>query len=197
MRNRALIFAMAAMLAVFFVHSNALAQASPRKAPQWDISEWMNSSGLQLDQLRGKVVVIDFFQMWCPGCKKFSIPLMNHWENQVFTKELVSGKLVFVSIHTVFEGHGYQTPKRLRRFIKEKGITHPVGVDRHIAGRRIPETMRRYNTGGTPEMAFIDKQGNIRFQKFGFFEPSYGETLIRTMLDETVKAEPARATTLQ
>lgn len=184
MRNRHGIVVLLAILATMFANLPLTAASGPRKAPQWDISEWMNSSGLQLDQLRGKVVVIDFFQMWCPGCNKFSIPLMNYWENEVFTKELVSGKLVFVSIHTVFEGHGYQTPKRLRRFIKEKGITHPVGVDRHIAGRRVPETMRRYNTGGTPEMAFIDKQGNIRFQKFGFFEPSYGETLIRTMLDE-------------
>lgn len=193
MRYRAPVIVLAAMLAAFIFNSAALAQARPKIAPQWDISEWLNSSGLRLEQLRGKVVVIDFFQMWCPGCNKFSIPLMNHWENNVFTRELVSGKLVFVSIHTVFEGHGFQTPKRLRKFIKEKGITHPVGIDRHADGQRIPETMRRYNTMGTPEMAFIDKQGNIRFQKFGFFEPEYGEALIRQMLDEPVKAEPARA----
>ena len=184
MRNRLFIIVLFAMITTMFGTVRLTAEAGPRKAPQWEISEWMNSSGLQLDQLRGKVVVIDFFQMWCPGCNKFSIPLMNYWENQVFTKELLSGKLVFVSIHTVFEGHGYQTPKRLKRFIREKGITHPVGVDSHIEGRRIPETMRRYNTGGTPEMAFIDKQGNIRFQKFGFFEPDHGEALIRMMLDE-------------
>ena len=195
MRSRLLMFVLVTAFATIFANPPVTADAGARKAPQWDISEWINSSGLQLDQLRGKVVVIDFFQMWCPGCNKFSIPLMDHWENQVFTKEMVSGKLVFVSIHTVFEGHGYQTPKRLKRFLKEKGITHPVGVDRHIAGRRIPETMRRYNTGGTPEMAFIDKQGNIRFQKFGFFEPDHGEALIRMMLAEPVKAEPARATT--
>lgn len=197
MRNRLFIFVLLATLATIFVNAPLPAQAGPRKAPQWDISEWLNSPGLELSQLRGKVVIVEFFQMWCPGCNKFSIPLIEHWKNTVFAREIDSGKLVIVSIHTVFEGHGYQTPKRLKRFLKEKGITHPVGVDRHADGQRIPETMRRYNTGGTPEMAFIDKQGNIRFQKFGFFEPDHGEALVRQMLNEPLKAEPARATTTQ
>lgn len=175
----------AALLAVFFVAVSGpyTAQAEGKKAPEWEISEWINSSGLTLADLRGKVVVIDFFQLWCPGCNSFSIPLMHHWE-QVFSSEAAAGKIQFVSIHTVFEGHSYQRPERLRRFIKEKQITHPVGVDRHIDGQRLPETMRRYKTGGTPEMAIIDKEGKIRFQKFGYFEPSFGEALIRQLLAE-------------
>jgi len=168
----------------FFAASDAFAQAKPHMAPRWDITEWLNSPGLELDDLRGKVVVIEFFQLWCPGCNKFSIPLMEYWEKQVFSKEVEEKRLAFVSIHTVFEGHQYQSPKRLRRFIKEKGITHPVGIDRHAEGQRVPETMKRYNTMGTPEMALIDKKGRIRFQRFGYFEPAYGEALIRKMLDE-------------
>ena len=179
------------LLAFSLVFSLTSAQATPRKAPDWEISEWINGPGPTLDELRGKVVVIDFFQLWCPGCKSFSIPLMEHWEKTVFTKEVAEGRLVFVSIHTVFEGHAYQTPKRLRRFVKEKGITHPVGVARHLADRRVPETMARYKTMGTPEMAIIGKQGNIRFQRFGFFEPAQGERLIRTLLEEPPAAEPA------
>ena len=154
-----------------------------RKAPEWAISEWINSPGLTLADLRGKVVVIDFFQLWCPGCNKFSIPLMHHWEG-IFEQERKDGKIAFVSIHTVFEGHSYQRPKRLRAFVEEKNITHPVGVDRHADGRRLPITMERYRTRGTPEMAIIDQQGNIRFQQFGYFEPDHGERLIRTLLAE-------------
>ena len=173
--------------------NGVLAQQKTKPAPQWDISEWINSSGTNIDQLRGKVVVIDFFQLWCPGCKKFSIPLVEYWEKKVFPKEIAEGRLVFVSIHTVFEGHRYQTPERLRKFIKEKGITHPVGIDRHADGKRVPETMERYQTLGTPEMAIIDKQGQVRFQRFGYFEPDYGEALIRMLLDEALKPEPASA----
>lgn len=188
MRRHALVLFLITGLLAIFTTSGAFAQVKPLKAPRWDISEWLNSPALELDDLKGKVVVIEFFQLWCPGCNKFSIPLIEHWEKQIFSKEIEEGRLVFVSIHTVFEGHGYQSPKRLRRFIKEKGITHPVGIDRHVDGQRLPETMKRYNTMGTPEMAFIDKKGRIRFQRFGFFEPSYGEALIRTMLDEAQNA---------
>lgn len=179
-----------AIVSVSVAAGAALAQERGKKAPEWEISEWINSEPLSVEKLRGKVIVIDFFQLWCPGCNAFSIPLMNHWE-KVFEKEVSDGRLVFVSIHTVFEGHGYQSPKRLHRFLKEKEIHHPVGIDRHIGGNRIPETMRRYNTGGTPEMAIIGKHGHIRFQKLGYFEPEYGEALIRYLLEEQDTPEKA------
>ena len=190
-RALTLVYFLIAALTAAIVASSVIAAPSVKKAPQWDISEWINSEPINLSDLKGQVVVIDFFQLWCPGCKSFSIPLMDHWEKKVFKKEAAEGRIAFVSIHTVFEGHNFQTPKRLRRFLKEKAIEHPVGIDRHIDGRRIPETMRRYKTMGTPEMAIIDKNGNLRFQRFGYFEPAFGENLIRTLLEE--QSEPERA----
>ena len=183
----AIFFSAALMLAI----STPNTQAAPgKKAPEWEISEWINSEPLSLSGMKGKVIVIDFFQLWCPGCNSFSIPLMHHWE-QVFEKEAHEGRIAFVSIHTVFEGHSFQTPKRLHRFLKKKGINHAVGIDRHIDGKRLPETMRRYNTMGTPEMAIIDKHGVIRLQRFGFFEPTFGEGLIRSLLEEQYAPEKA------
>ena len=133
-----------------------------RPAPQWDILEWINGDGGNVDKLRGKVIIIDFFQLWCPGCNKFSGPLMQYWQ-QKFARDVDQGSLKFIKIHTVFEGHNYQTVKRLKNYIREKGITIAVGVDRHRGERRVPETMARYNTRGTPEMVIIDKDGMIRF----------------------------------
>ncbi len=158
------------------------AMAAARKAPQWEISEWINGDGGNIDTLKGKVIVIDFFQLWCPGCNKFSGPLMKYWQ-QKFAAEMEKERLVQVKIHTVFEGHSYQTVKRLKSYVKEKEITVPVGVDRHIDGQRLPETMRRYNTRGTPEMAIIDGDGMIRFQEFGYFEPAKGEAVIMEALN--------------
>jgi len=89
-----------------------------------------------------------------------------------------------LSIHTVFEGHDYQTTPRLRKFLKERDIRRLVGVDRHKRSKEIPETMRRYRTRGTPEMAIIDKHGNIRFQHFGGFNPEPVEKYIHKLLDE-------------
>lgn len=164
----------------------ARAQAVGRKAPQWDISEWINGDGGNVDQLKGRVIIIDFFQLWCPGCNKFSGPLMTFWQKR-FADDIAAGRLSLVKIHTVFEGHGYQTVKKLKSYVKEKGITLPVGVDRHIKGQRLPVTMKRYETRGTPEMAIIDREGIIRLQEFGYFEPEPAEALITTLMG------PARA----
>lgn len=152
-------------------------------APEWRISEWLNSDGTTLEALRGKVVVIDFFQLWCPGCNKFSVPLMARWEKH-YAEQAAAGEIAFISIHTVFEGHEYQTPDRLRDYVKKKGITHPVGIDLHLPGEEIPETMRAFRTRGTPEMAIIDRGGMLRFQRFGGFDPALGEKLIDRLLEE-------------
>lgn len=172
---------------MFFLAHHPLA-AKPRKAPEWLISEWINGPGGTLSELRGKVVIVEFFQLWCPGCNRFSIPLMKKW-TKTFKSEVATGDLKVLSIHTVFEGHDYQTPKRLRSFVKEKGIHHLVGIDQHEKGERIPETMKRYRTRGTPEMAIIDKTGYIRLQKFGGFDPSPVERFIKHLLSEPSVAD--------
>ncbi len=178
------------LLSIFFVTSLSaptLATNIPanmsQTAPEWEISEWINSKGFKLSELRGKVVVIDFFQLWCPGCNSFSIPLMHKWE-QKYADQAKAGDIQFVSIHTVFEGHSYQNPARLKKYLKEKQIEHPVGVDQQQKGHYVPVTMRRFNTKGTPEIAIIDKQGRIRFQRFGSFDVPASEQLIDQLLSE-------------
>lgn len=156
------------------------ADSSANQAPEWVISEWINSSDLTLEDLHGKVVIIDFFQLWCPGCNKFSGPLMQKWRQKYRNRKDIQ----LVGIHTVFEGHAQQTPERLREYVKEKNITYPVGVDDYVSDKKTPETMIRYKTRGTPEIVIIDKKGNIRFQRFGGYNPDVVEELINTLLNE-------------
>ncbi len=171
------------MLSLLLLIASTLTHAADRKAPEWDIAEWINGPGTTVSELRGKVVVVEFFQLWCPGCKSFSLPLMQRWEKQ-FASEITNDKLVILSIHTVFEGHEYQNTQRLRKFLKERGIERLVGVDQHRNGSEVPETMRRYRTRGTPEMAIIGKQGYIRFQHFGGFDTKIVEEYIHKLLQE-------------
>jgi len=170
-------------LLLFLTSTVISSEAVGGKAPAWQVSEWINGPGVNVEDLKGKVVVVEFFQLWCPGCNRFSIPLMLKW-NQTFSKEIEAGKLFMLSIHTVFEGHQFQRPEKLKSFVKEKGIHHLVGVDLHKKGERVPETMKRYNTRGTPEMAIIGKKGVIRFQQFGSFDIVKAEKLIKQLLKE-------------
>jgi hypothetical protein len=89
-----------------------------------------------------------------------------------------------ISIHTVFEGHDYQNPDKLKKFLRRKKIHNLVGVDRHAPGERLPRTMRLFGTMGTPEMAFIDRDGVIQFQEFGGFDVDEAEKLLREMLKD-------------
>lgn len=148
------------------------------KAPELVVSEWVNGNPGSLKNMRDKVVVIDFFQMWCPGCSSFSIPLMFHLEDKYKERD----DIVFLSIHTVFEGHAYQTPDDLKEFVLGKGIKHPVGIDDYQEDNTTPITMRRYQTGGTPCITIIDKSGYLRFKKLGGFDKVVAERLIDQLL---------------
>ena len=150
-------------------------------APEWDIAEWINSPPVRLHDMRGQVVVIDFFQLWCPGCNSFSIPLTKQWEKD-FAEDIAADRMKIVSIHTVFEGHSHQTVDRLKKFVEKTGFGHPVGHDRHDIDPRLPNTMILYGTRGTPEIAIIDKEGRIAYQKIGFFDPEEKARLIRDLM---------------
>ena len=172
------------IVAVLPIRLPAGALHEPVPAPDWQVSEWLNGDPGSLPDNKGRVVLIEFFQLWCPGCNRFSIPLFKSW-NQKYGKR---DDVLVVSIHTVFEGHDYQTPSRLREFVADQEILHPVGIDAYPAvGAELPVTMRRYRTGGTPHVVIVDKQGRLRFSHFGRFDPAEVEALIEELLAERIK----------
>jgi hypothetical protein len=83
----------------------------------------------------------------------------------------------------VFEGHSYQTPRKLKKFVKEKGMDHLIGIDAYNGSDRIPITMRNYHTGGTPSMVIVDKEGIIRFKFLGGFNKEPVQVLIDYLLE--------------
>jgi hypothetical protein len=50
-------------LIIFFLTYN-VSLAQNRKAPEWIISEWINGPGVTLGELKGQVVIVEFFQLW-------------------------------------------------------------------------------------------------------------------------------------
>jgi thiol-disulfide isomerase/thioredoxin len=157
----------------------------PIPAPEWEVSTWLNDDPGSLGDHRGKVVLIDFFQLWCPGSREFSVPLLRRWNTLYGDREDV----VIVLIHSVFEGHQYQTPGRLQAFVRQSEINLPVGVDAHVDGEAsVPRTMVGYGAGGTPHLTIVDKEGMIRFSHFGLFDPEPVEALIDRLRRESPDA---------
>lgn len=132
------------------------------KAPEWEVSRWFNTDrDLALSDLVGKVVVLEAFQMLCPGCVAHGIPLVQSVQ-RLFPSESVAA----VGLHTVFEHHQAMTPVSLAAFLHEYRITFPVGVDMACETGQ-PRTMRAYQMRGTPSLLLFDKSGSLRTHHFG------------------------------
>jgi len=133
-------------------------------APEWHTSAWLNcETPLSLSALRGRVVVVEAFQMLCPACVLHALP-----QAQRLAQRLRQRALAVVGLHCVFEHHAVMTLAALRVFLDEYRIRFPVGVDAPDEnGGRIPRTMRAYAMQGTPTTVLIDAAGRLRRQWFG------------------------------
>ncbi len=131
-------------------------------APELCVSQWFNTGeDITLAGLRGKVVVIEAFQMLCPGCVAHGLPLAQKVQ-RAFPREQVT----VLGLHTVFEHHDAMKPVSLEAFLHEYRITFPVGVDSEGTDS-IPKTMDAYQLRGTPSLLLIDKAGTLRANHFG------------------------------
>lgn len=131
-------------------------------APELTVSKWFNTDrDLSLSDLRGKIVVLEAFQMLCPGCILHGIPLA-----QTVQRTFPSEKVAVIGLHTVFEHHSAMTPVSLEAFLHEFRVTFPVAVD--MPGtENIPVTMEAYGMNGTPSLMLIDQDGMLSAHHFG------------------------------
>lgn len=131
-------------------------------APELMVSQWFNTPGpITLENLRGKVIVIEAFQMLCPGCVSHGLP-----QAQNIAALFPSEKVVVLGLHTVFEHHAAMTPVSLEAFIHEYRLDFPIGVDEAGPGG-MPKTMTAYRMRGTPSLIVIDQYGHLRAHHFG------------------------------
>ena len=134
-------------------------------APELAVSRWFNTdANPTLADLKGEVVVIEAFQMLCPGCVSHGIPQAQRIQQNF------GDDVTLLGIHTVFEHHEAMTPVSLEAFLHEYRITFPVGVDEHTPGSTQPVTMTRYRLRGTPSLVVIDRAGQLRVNAFGHVE---------------------------
>lgn len=154
-------------------------------APPWQTSHWFNSPPLQLADLRGRVVVLEVFQMLCPGCVSHALP-----QAQEIAQTFTRNDVAVIGLHSVFEHHAAMTPLALEAFLHEYRITHPVGVDSAVAGDPIPATMRAYGMQGTPTLVLLDRAGRIRLHQFGRVDDLPLGMLLGQLLAEDRDANP-------
>jgi thiol-disulfide isomerase/thioredoxin len=160
------------------------------KAPELQTSRWLNApQPLTLASLRGKVVVLHTFQIFCPGCVQVGIP-----QAQKIHQEFDPDRVAVIGLHTVFEHHSVMGPDALEVFAYEYRLRFPIGIDKYEGEPQgVPMTMRAYQMQGTPTLVLIDKNGYIRLHKFGHISDLTVGFSIGALLSEESE-EPSRST---
>ena len=114
--------------------------------------EHNGATEINLSDLRGKVVVINFWASWCKPCEQEATELQQAW-----TEYEPTGNVVFLGIDYV------DTEADARVYLKKFDITYPNGAD---LATKISQYFR---IRGVPETYFVDKEGVLRFVQIGPF----------------------------
>jgi cytochrome c biogenesis protein CcmG, thiol:disulfide interchange protein DsbE len=126
--------------------------ASPlpgRAAPEFSLPALEAGDSVKLSELRGNVVVVNFWASWCIPCRD---------EHPV----LLEAAKDYTPKGVKFVGIAYNDkPEDSQRWLKELGKSYPSLVD---VGAR---TAIDYGVSGVPETFILDKQGVVAFKKFG------------------------------
>jgi cytochrome c biogenesis protein CcdA/thiol-disulfide isomerase/thioredoxin len=132
---------------------------------------WINSQPLTPAQLRGKVVLVDFWTYSCINCLR-SLPFVKTW----YDKYKDYG-LVVIGVHSpefAFE----KDPSNVRHAVGELGVTYPVALDNDYS------IWKAFQNKYWPAHYFIDAQGQIRGHHYGEGDYDGSEQIIRQLLSD-------------
>ena len=133
------------------------------------ITAWHNSEPLTLKELKGKVVLIDFWTYSCINCIR-NIPAVVDW----YDKYKDDG-LVVIGVHAP-EFYFEKREKNVADSIKRFKINYPVAQDNDFA------TWLAYENHYWPAKYLVDRQGNIVYKKFGEGDYEVTEKAIQAAL---------------
>ena len=158
-------------------HEAAAGAALPvlGRAPDFTGNDsWLNTRGdrpLSLRELRGRVVLVDFWTYTCINCLR-TFPALRAWQERY-----ARDGLVIVGVHTpefTFE----RQRDNVERAVEDNDLRYPIAQDNEYA------TWNAWGNQYWPAKYLVDARGRVRYAHFG--EGAYGETegAIRTLLEE-------------
>ncbi|MES2037657.1 MAG: cytochrome c biogenesis protein DipZ [Pseudomonadota bacterium] len=163
-----------AMMSAHGSNASATAGALPEEGnmpPLTGATQWLNSKPLTAQELKGKVVLIDFWTYSCINCLR-SLPYVQAW-----AKKYRDQGLVVIGVHApefAFE----RDPANVSKAVRDLGISYPVAIDNNYA------IWRAIGNKYWPAHYFIDATGRIRHHHFGEGEYVQSEQVIQQLLEE-------------
>ena len=145
-------------------NAQQLIPANARKAaPELSIPD-LDGRDLSLRQLRGKVVLLDFWAVDCGGCK-LEIPWYVDFDRKYRNRGL---QLIGIDMYG-------ETPSMIREFMSKSGMQYPVAIGSDEVGAR-------FGLEAMPLTLLIDREGRIAVSHAGVVDPDAFERDIQELL---------------
>ena len=158
-----------------------------------DVDSWANGKGLTEKDLKGKVVLIDFWAIWCGPCIA-TFPHLRDWQNKYSDKGLViigltrkynyawnadTGRASKVKDENTTE----QEQEMLAHFAKHHKLKHVFGIQKDRA------TSDYYGVTGIPQVVVIDRKGKVRLIRVGSGDQNAHD--VEAMLEKLIGTKTA------
>jgi thiol-disulfide isomerase/thioredoxin len=134
-------------------------------------TEWLNTQPLTATDLRGKVVLVNFWTYSCINSLR-QLPYIRAW-----AKKYKSQGLVVIGVHApefTFEGN----IDNVRQAAKDHMVGYPIAIDSDHA------VWNAFKNQYWPALYFVDAKGHIRYHKFGEGDYAQSELIIQQLLAE-------------
>jgi thiol-disulfide isomerase/thioredoxin len=169
-----------------FLLASLLALAAPAAGQETMLSQrlagatgWLNSPQLTDAELRGKVVLVDFWTYTCVNWLR-TLPYVRAW-----AEKYKDHGLVIIGAHTpefAFE----KDLDNIKRAVKAMNVSYPVAIDSGYA------VWRAFDNNAWPAIYLVDPQGRIRYSHLGEGEYERTEKMIQQLLVEAGKTGVSR-----
>ena len=147
-------------------------EQAPSRAPELAGDHWLNSAPLALAQLRGRVVLVEFWTFACANCQNVE-PHVKGWHARYAARGLT-----VIGVHCP-ELARERDLASLRSYLREHAIAYPVLVDNDF------RSWHRYQNHYWPALYLIDKHGRIRHVQIGEGGYAATEAQIEALLAES------------
>ena len=161
----------AVLVGAAIMHMPAANSATGQPAPDVTSSTWINSTPLRMADLRGKVVMVEFWTFGCSNCRNVE-PYIKAWHDKYAAKGVV-----IIGVHSPEFAHESDITN-VRRYVSDNAIRHAVAIDNDFT------VWNRYQNRFWPALYLIDKQGVIRYTHIGEGKYDTTERQINALLAE-------------